>query len=202
MNHARTLGLLAVAVMALTAIFGAAPASAVKFTAGAAGKKLNETTLIQSAFRVTGSSIECTSVTVTGSTEGTETTSAMASGKAEGCTAFGFGATVTSVNCTGTLFATGTGKLENSGGTCSVTIKVTNVFAQCEVTIGTQEVVNAATFSNGAGDVVVKGNASGIKDEVKVSSGLCPLTKGSHTNSTLTGESTVQAEGTTISWDA
>ena len=203
MKHIKTLGLLAIAVMALAAIFGTASASAApKFTAGKAGAKINETTLVTHVFSVTGNKTECTNITYTGSTEGTETTSQMVTPKYEGCTAFGFAATVTVTNCTYTLLATGNVKVENSGGTCSITIKVNNVFAQCEVTIGAQEIVSGVSYSNGAGDIVVKVNSSGIKDEVKVSSGLCPLTKGSHTNATYTGESTVQAEGTTTSWDA
>ena len=201
MKHIKTLGLLAVAVMALTAVFGAAPASAVKFTAGKAGAKLNTSTLQKQIYTVTGSSVECTSYTLTGSTEGTEGESQMVTGKAEGCTAFGFASTVTVTSCTATLFANGNATLENSGGTCSITIKVNNVFAQCEVIIGAQS-GGGATYSNGSGDIAVNGNSTAVKDEVKVSSGLCPLTVGSHSNSSITGETTVQAEGTTISWDA
>ena len=204
MKHIKTLGLLAVAVMALAAFFGTASASAATFTAGASGKKINETTLANHVFSVTGNKTECTNITYTGSTEGTDTSAQMVTPKYEGCTAFGFAATVTVTNCTYNLLASGEVKVEKAGGAeaCSITIKVNNVFAQCEVTIGAQNIASAVTYSNGSGDIVVKVNASTIKDEVKVSSGLCPLTKGTHSNASYTGESTVQAEGTTLAFDA
>jgi len=203
MKHIKTLGLLAVAVMALAAVFGTASASAAKFTAGKVGAAIEETTLKNHVFTITGSNTECTNISYTGATEALESESQMVTPSYSGCTAFGFAATITNTNCTYTLTANKTVHIQSTGGgTCSLTIRVNNVFAQCDVTVGVQNGLASVTYTNGAGDLVVVVNISKISAKVNESSGLCPLTVGSHTTASYTGESTVKAAGTTIAWDA
>ena len=107
MKHLKMLGFVAVGVMALTAVFGAASASAVKFTAGKVGASFEETTLSQGVFSVTGSEVNCNNVTFEGVTEGLETTEASGMGTASECTAFGFSASVVIENCKGIVYADG-----------------------------------------------------------------------------------------------
>jgi len=205
MKHMKTLGLLAVAVMALAAIFGTASASAAKFTAGKVGAKLTTETKVNHVFSVTGSNVECKSIAFEGSTEALETESQIVHPSYKECTAFGFAATVNVINCKFTLQSNQTVTLKKTDtiNKCRITIVVNNVFAQCEVEVGEQSIAGAVSYSNGAGDINVKVNGSAnIADTVLKSSGLCPLTVGSHSNSHYSGESTVKAEGTTITFDA
>jgi len=193
-------GLLALTATVLAAFIGPASASAAQFTAGKSGAKIAETTLVKHVFTVTGSKTECSEIGFTGTTESTEGSNQRAVPSYGGCTAFGFGATVTNSGCTYNASAAGTATLE--GGSCTMTVQVNNAFAKCKSVVKAQGGLSGVSYSNGAGDVVGKANVTGVADEVTESSGLCPLTVGKHTNATLTGESTVQAEGTTVSWDA
>jgi hypothetical protein len=208
MKHIKTLGLLAVAVMALTAVFGTASASAVPtFTASSGGLKLEESTLANHVFTVTGSNTSCKNIVFEGATEGTDTASQSVMPTYGECTAFGFPAHITVTNCKLVLDADkGTVHLVKtdtaSPGPCNIHIEVDNALAKCKVTITEQTIEGAVSYSNGAGDIKVKVNgAANISDHVTESTGFCPLTVGTHTNAHYTGESTVQASGGTISFD-
>ena len=212
MKHIKTLGVLVVAAMALTALVGVSSASAfTKFTSSAVGSAISETTLKTHVFTVTGSEVKCTNITYTGSTEGLATTSQKVTPKYEGCTAFGLPATVTPKNCRynltvgtevkeGKTINTSTAHMEriNAGEPCEVTIVAKNIFGECHVDV-TEQTVNGITYSNdGASAIIVNINASGLTDHVTKSSGVCPLTVGTHSNATYTGESTVTAAGANI----
>lgn len=200
MKYIKTLGLLAIAVMALTAVIGTASASAAaKFTAGKVGVFLEDTTLSEHVLTITGSPVKCSTTDFSGSTEALESTTLRLSPSFFGCTAFGFSATVTNSGCTYILWANG---LFDLSTVCKLTISVNNVFAKCTAVITGQFSVGSVSYTNGAGDIVIKFNANSVKDEVTQSSGLCPLTVGTHTNASYTGESTVKASGTTLSRDA
>jgi len=200
MKQMKILGLLAFAVLAVVALVGATSASASKFTASKVGAKGVETTLEKYVFTITGSSIECTTYNVLGQTEALETESVKGNVEISGCTAFGFAATFTNNGCEFTVRANGEGKM--LGEKCELVMTVNNIFAKCKGNTKAQTIAKAASFANGAGDVVATANLTGIVAEVTESSGLCPMTVGKHTNATLTGKSTVQAEGATVAWDA
>jgi hypothetical protein len=208
MNHIKTLGLLAVAVMALTAAFGTASASAVPtFTASSAGLELEESTLAKHVFTVTGSKVECSNIVFEGATEGTDTASQSVMPTYSECTAFGFAnAHVTVTNCKLVLTADGEVhlvKTNTEAEPCSIHIEVNNALAKCKVTITEQTIPGAVSYSNGAGDIKVKVNgAANISDHVTESTGFCPLTVGTHTNAHYSGESTVKTPTGTIGWDA
>jgi len=204
MKHIKTLGLLAIAVMALAAVFGTASASASKFTASKVGAKLTTTTLVNHVFKVTGSSVECKKIEFAGSTEALETETQIVHPAYKECTGFGLPAEVKVTNCKFTLRSNGTINILSTDtiNICSIDIIASNIFGTCEDTVPVQMLESGLTYSNGENDIKVNVNASGIEDEVKKSTGICPLTVGKHNNSTYTGESTVQAEGATISWDA
>lgn len=207
MKHIKTLGLLAVAVMALTAVFGTASASAAPtFTASSAGLNLEESTLASHVFTVTGSNVTCKNIVFAGATEGTDTSSQSVHPTYGECTAFGFAASVTPTNCKLVLDADGTvhlAKTNTAGEECMIHIEVNNIFAKCKVTITEQTVSGAVTYADNAGDIKVKVNGSAnITDHVTESSGLCPLTVGTHTNAHYSGESTVKTATGSIGWDA
>ena len=209
MKQMKNLGLAVVAVVALTAVFGAASASAVPtFTASSGGLKLKNTTIAKFVFSVTGSPIECKLVGLEGATEGTDISEQSVHPFFGECTAFGFSATFEVVTCKIVFGAGGAVKFRKThtkpeDAPCVMRVKVKNIFAECETVIGEQEIANGVSYSNGSGDVVFKWNgAANIADEVTKSSGLCPLTVGKHANMHFSGEWTFQAEGGTFGWDA
>jgi len=207
MKHMKTLGLLAVAVMALTAVVGVSSASAfTKFTASKVGAAIEESTITKHVFEVTGAKTECTNITYTGATEALESTKQMVTPKYENCTAFGLPATVTVKNCTYNLtIGTPTGNTAhmervNAAEPCEITILAKNIFGECHVDV-TEQTVNGISYANGpagSGDIEVTINATGLSDHVTKSTGVCPLTVGTHTNATYTGKSTVKAAGATL----
>ena len=204
MKRLNTLGLLAVAAMAVAAFVGTSAASATtsgSFTAEKSGLALETSVVKQHVFVVTGSEVKCNKVTFTGTTEGAETTSQKVTPKYEECTAFGFSATVTNTNCVIKLTATTSGEKGSAeahleGTNCKMTIKVDNVFAKCDVDVLGQS-VKGIKYSPGANSDVVVSVASGatMNAQVTESSGLCPLTVGTHNNASYTGEETVKVAG-------
>ncbi len=204
MKHIKTLGLLAIAAMALTAFVGVSSASAAtKFTSTKVGSTINETTLVQHVFTVTGSQVKCSNITYSGSTEALESTSQKVIPSYSECTAFGLPATVTPKNCRYNLTAEGTAHMEEikAGEGCEIVIKASSIFGECLVDVAMQT-VNGLSYSNdGASAIIVKVNSSGLSDNVTKSSGVCPLAVGKHTNATYTGESTVTASGANVQVD-
>jgi len=200
MYRLKILGLLALAAMATVALLGASSASAAKFTAGKAGANTIETTLKKYVFSLTGSQIECKKYSVIGATPGTEFESVTGNLiNVSECTAFGFAATYTNNGCEFTVNANGESKI--LGEKCELIMSVSNVFTKCKARATAQNVTKAGSITNGSGDVKVTANHNTVVAEVTESTGACPLTVGKHTNGALTGESTVQAEGTTAAWD-
>jgi hypothetical protein len=208
MKQIKTFCLLAVGALAMITAFASASASAATFTAGKVGATLTTSMTAQHVLTITGSPAECEKVEFKGVTDSLDSESLLVHPTYEECIAFGFQATVTVNNCKFTLKSNGTFallKTNTAGEACSLIIKVKVPFglAECEVTIGEQSIAGAVTYSNGPGDYVVKFNGSAnIADKVLKSSGLCPLTVGLHPNAHYSGETTVQAAGTSVSFDA
>jgi hypothetical protein len=205
MKRIQRLGLLALtAAMLVTCAFGAGSAAASKFTAGKSGAALEVTTLAQHKFSITGTNVECGKVTFTGETEGTEFEHFTVTPSYAECKGFGFATvSVTPFNCTITWWIFWTTKhRKNPNQPCLTLVHSESAFGNCEVSVGEQSEVKSLEWSNGAAsDLRVNFNVTGIKAEVTKSNGICPLTKGTHTNATYTGESTVKASGTTLVFD-
>lgn len=206
MKHIKTLGLMALAAMALTAFVGVSSASATtKFTAGKAGAKLSEKTLKNHVFTITGSKVECTEIAFEGSTEGLETTAQMVMPSYKGCTAFGFaGGQVTNEECTFNLTANGELHIEPTPpyAKCRIVVHVSVPFiAKCTISIPNQTAKGLTYSNSGASKIKVGINSTGLSATVEESTGSCPLTVGNHTTASYTGESEVSAEGTSIQVD-
>ena len=208
LKHIKTLGLLAIAVLALAAAFGTASASAApKWTASAAGLTLKTTTLESHVFTVTGSNTTCKKTEFAGKTEGTETTVQSVVPSYSECTAFGLPATVSVTNCKLTLTADGIShlvKTDTAAGApaCAIHIEASSVFGKCKVTITEQTNEFTILYTPGPGRIHIILHDVKVSDHVTESTGVCPLTVGTHTNASYTGKSEVQAEGGTIGWDA
>jgi len=206
MKHLKRLGLPVVAAMALVAFVGAGSASAAtSFTASATGKKLTNSTIEKEVWTITGSNTECSNVTFTGVTEGTASgglgftsTGLKVTPKWEGCAAFGFAATVTNNGCDTLTTAGGLSHLTPE--TCTLTFVINNIFAKCHVEITGGQTIGGSTYSNAVVGIIVAFNMGGIKAHVTQSSGLCPLTVGTH-EMTLKGKTEFRAEGANIAVD-
>ena len=200
MTRRKILGLLAWTAIATAALVGATAASAAKFTAGKTGATGLEEPLKSYVGTITGSSTSCTSYNLLGKTEGTETEFVKGNVEVSGCSFAGMPATVTGSSCEFAVYANGEGKMTGEG--CEVIGIASSLFGKCKSITKPQTLTNAASFSNGgASDIVVESHHSGVVVEVTESTGICPLTVGKHTNASFTGESTVEAEGTTLAWD-
>ena len=213
MKRIKTLGLLALAVMALAAVFGTASASAAKFTSTGGVQKLTTSKNVQHVFTVTGSEVKCNKVTFTGETTGTEATSQRVTPKYEECTAFGLPATVTNLGCD-ILLTTATdanGHAEahlvpQPGFVCEgFTILAKNIFGECHVevteqTVGGIHYTNVGTPPNES--LIVDITASNLTDHVTKSTGVCPLSVGTHTNASYNGSENVAGASSGIQWDA
>ena len=201
MKHIKTLGLLAVAVMALAAVFGTASASAAKFTSTGGKQKLTTSKVKQHVFTVTGSTVTCEEVEFSGETPGAEATEQTVTPSYKKCTAFGLPAEVVTTGCTITLKAAtnaaGHAEAVVGGTKCeSITILAKSIFGECHVDVTPQTVTGIHYVNNASPeDITVQITASGMSDHVTKSSGVCPLTVGTHTNASYTGEETVQTAG-------
>jgi hypothetical protein len=198
MKQIKILGLLALAALVMSAFVGTAASTASKFTAGKVGAKLNESTVWSHTVSITGTNLSCSEITFAGSTEALEKETLTLKPTYSNCTAFGFNATVNTFGCSYTFSANGSVTLSGcaAGG---ITVTVSNAFAKCVAVIPHQTFIGVF-YKNGFGLYI--GFNSFLSDEVKESTGLCPLTVGKHSNASYTGESNMLAEGTYISWDA
>ena len=208
MKPIKTPGILVAAAMALSAVLGVSSASAfTMFNSDKVGATLAETDLKASVLTITGSETKCTNTTYTGSTEGLTTTSQKLTPKWEGCTSFGLPSTFTNNNCRFNLtIGTPSGNtihLEriDASKPCELTKVSKSIFGECHVQT-TEQTIGGVTYLNDpskAGAIIVYINASGITVHVTKSTGVCPLTVGTHTTVTWTGEMTFTASGANIS---
>ena len=199
MNDLKKLGLVVLSAMAFTAILGFSSASAAtKFTASKVGAAIETVVLQQPVFTVTGAQVKCTDITFTGSSEALESTAQMVVPRYEGCAAFGLPATVTVENCTYNLTATGQAHLEpiSAGKTCNILANASSIFGECLLELTGPQTLSGVSYANdGASAVDLTLNFSGISDHVTKSSGVCPLSVGTHTNATTTAQFKVTLSG-------
>ena len=207
MKRFNTLGLLAVAALAIAAFVGTTSASALKsgsFTAtSGAGKKIETTVAKQHVFTITGSTVTCNKVEYAGSTEGAETTSQSVTPSYNECTAFGLSAKVTNNNCKIKLTATtdkenGHSEAHLEGTNCSITIHAEGIFnTTCHVVVTPQTIkgIHYVNTASPEGVIVQITSGATMSAEVLKSASLCPLTEGSHTTASYTGEENVTASG-------
>ena len=201
MNRIRVFGLVLVAVAASTALLGVGTASAAKFTAGKAGANVATTGLEYPILSLTGSKFQCTTLKFSGTTEAVESAQQKLVPTHMNCSAFGFGAVIQSSGCVYNFTAGGELHIEGcaNGG---ISISGGSPFGKCAVFVKNQSIPNAVTYSNTVGKIDATLLAEGMHVEVTQSTGVCPLTVGTHATAKTSFKFEVQAEGTTIQWDA
>ena len=204
MKRINKLGLLVVAAMAIAAFVGTSAASAetegrFTFTLGA-GQTLSTSVVKQHVFTVTGSEVKCNKVVYAGTTEGASVASQKVTPTYSECTAFGLPATITNNKCHIQLTATtnhaGHAEAHLTGEGCVITIQAKSIFGECHVEV-TPQTIGGIHYVNDPTDesVVVQITAEGMSDHVTKSSGVCPLSVGTHTNAKYTGEERVKVPG-------
>ena len=150
----------------------------------------------------TGSEVKCGAVNFDGTTKTGPASELILTPTFSDCVAYGFAATITANGCTYRLAQPKGFEDEWEGGFAikcpegkKIVITVNNVFAQCTVEIGEQTPTGTVAYENetfGTGFNLAF-SFSNVKDNVVISSGLCPLTKGEHATSTYTGASTAES---------
>jgi hypothetical protein len=209
MKHLKTLGLLAVAIAALTAFVGVSSASAALFhSSGGAGVELTGEQATSHKFTVTGSSITCTTAKFTGKTAAATAETQEMHPEYSGCTAFGFvGATVDTAGCQ-YKFNANSANVELRGCTSGgITVTASSAFGKCVMFVKNQPGINGQSFSNGTygtparKDILVTSEANNIHIEIKTSTGICPVAVGTHTTGVYTGTTTVKSASGDIWWE-
>jgi hypothetical protein len=210
MNHLRTLGVVALALAAFTAFVGVSSASAKEFHASVASASLTGSQATSHKFTVTGSSITCTTATFTGTASNVKTSETQEMHpEYSGCTAFGFvGATINTAGCQYLFNANKTTvdlKSCTGGATGAIVVTASSAFGKCVMEVPNQTGINGQSFTTQGTspnrDILVTSNSNNIKDSVTLSTGICPLTVGSHTNGTYTGTTTVKAATGEVWWE-
>jgi hypothetical protein len=200
MKYLKTIGLAILAIVAVSAVSGVASASAAEFRASAVGLALDGEQATSHKFTVTGSSITCTSAVFTGTTKSLATTTQEMHPAYSGCTAFGFvGATVNTTGCQ-YIFHTQTSTVDlescTNGG---IVVEASSAFGKCVMDVPNQTGINGQSWATGGTapnrDILATSNATNVHVTVTTSTGICPISVGTHTNGTYTGTTTVKATG-------
>lgn len=204
MKHLKTLGLVAVAIAALTAFVGVSSASAAQFTSTSSPVMLFGEDNGKHVFKVDGQSVTCN----VGKFEKASLTTPAnvipgVTAAYSSCTAFGFaGATVNMGNCTYEFLQPNASFEGNVAFRCNSSGKATvfsSVFgSECEVTIGEASNTNLSkvTYKNLANSptkVEMTAAVTGITANKVKDNGLCPLSgTGSTSNATYEGPTVVE----------
>ena len=198
MNRIKTMGLVVVAALALTALLGAASASASQFRAEGYPTAIAGTqgTAQKLVFGPGGAVSKCSTI----ATSGTASAASSALSQAttyKGCTLGGLSATVSANSCTSTLHSTNeaapyTGTMDIACGKAGDAIEITQ--GTCVIQIPAQSSLAGVEFTNAgtksSRTITVTYNISGLS--YTGGSGCAKSLVGAFSNGTLTGSSTLK----------
>jgi hypothetical protein len=185
-------------MLTVGALLGAASAPAAQFHASAGvGVSLKGSQATSHKFTITGSSVTCASVNFTGFSSAATSFTMHLHPEYSGCTAFGFiGATFNTAGCD-FEFDSGFG-IDLRGCTAGgMIITASSAFGKCVVEIPNTLIWNGTSYATGGSspnrDITITMNATNIGVRVATSTGICPLTVGSHTNGSYQGTTTLKS---------
>jgi len=198
----KVLGLAALAVLAVSAV-SASAASAAEFTSSAEVTTLSGAQKSPNIFTTGAGEVKCSEATFAGTQVGVAdgglgftSLDATVHPTYNGCTAFGFPATVDTKACNYTLHANG--EVDIVGCATGAPITITIPIGGCNVTVGNQNGLKSVTYTNEpGGDILVTANVAGIA--FTSSGGLCGA---SGTNGKYTGSVLTNGGAANIAWDA
>jgi hypothetical protein len=198
MKRAAAVSLVVLAISAMGCIGSAAPASAVEFHASTVGASVSGVQATLLKWTTTGTSQTCSSVKFTGKTAAVSSPTQQLHPEFSECTSFGFISSVfNTLGCQFLLHAqTGTMDLQSCASGALV-VTSSSAFGRCVWEVPNQAGINGLTWAtegtSPSRDILWTLNATNIKTKVTTSTGICPLTVGEHTNTTLTGTVTLKA---------
>jgi len=174
------------------------------FTSEEVGATIQGTVETSLIWTVTGSQATCTEPSFAGVTEAAESETLRVVPTYKGCTAFGLPATMSNENCVFVIFSDGTLAIEPVApkASCQFVIAATSIFGKCKAVIKNQSLTGAVTFGSASEGVQATFGATGVAAEVTESTGVCPLTIGSHKNATYSGKLFLSAKGSWLRWHA
>jgi hypothetical protein len=193
----KSLGVASLAVFAVMAVgMSAAQAAPTDLTFGTASGTVHAGQTTEQVFTTNAGTVRCSTSTQTGSWSGNATVSTLeVTPSYSGCKAFGFLSATVDVNGCKYHFAGG----ENTTGLVSIK-NCTNAAKDmtvttfgCVVHVPEQGPLSHVLYTNGAGDVDVNAQLTGIKYTATEG---CPNGSGTFTNGTLTGGATLTAKDT------
>ncbi|HET7121311.1 MAG TPA: hypothetical protein VFI17_08700 [Solirubrobacterales bacterium] len=201
MKHLRTLGLTAMAVLALTAIVDVSSASAKNFHSTNAGKIVSEIKNTHT-FGLTGSTVNCNTIAFNGNAN-TNSETMVVHPEYSNCKAFGFlNTTVNTAGCNYRFNANlNTFDLEGcTGGGINFGSSGCSVFYPNQTGINGVTYTNTNTAPNRTLDI--KTASTNLKFNVTSANMFgCPLTEGGkHNNATYNGDTGVMVEGSAETW--
>jgi hypothetical protein len=185
MKHLKTLGLAAMAVMALAAFVGVSSASATEFHATGGTTLTGVVGENNHVFTIEGSTVTCNTIAFNGTAaaSGTSVTQTMHPSYSN-CTAFGFiNAVINTSNCL-YEFNANTHLVNLTSCTSPINIVAESGFGTCKATVGNQNGINGQTFINmgttGSNTATLTENSSAnnIITNVNTSNGICPINTG------------------------
>jgi hypothetical protein len=185
MKHLKTLGLAAMAVMALAAFVGVSSASATEFHATGGTTLTGVVGENNHVFTIEGSTVTCNTIAFNGTAaaSGTSVTQTMHPSYSN-CTAFGFiNAVINTSNCL-YEFNANTNTVNLTSCTSPINIVAESGFGTCKATVGNQNGINGQTFINmgttGSNTATLTENSSAnnIITNVNTSNGICPINTG------------------------
>src|SRR5436853_1387024 len=199
MKHLKNLGSVMVATMACIVAFGAPVAAAGDFYAtGGAGIALTGSQSTSHKFTITGASITCTTVTYTGTTPAATFETLELHPEYSGCTVFGFvGATINTAGCQYIFNINSPTVTLKSCSAGAIVVTASNAFGKCVMEVPNQSGINGQSFGTGGPalghDILVSSNATNISAKITTSTGICPVSVGTHSSGVYTGTTTVRA---------
>jgi hypothetical protein len=206
----KVIALAVVAVLALSAVAASAASANTFMTKNSVYPQTvigSQTT--QHVLTVTGQKVTCKEIKFEG-------TIAAASSTLEvhpiynGCSSFGFEASVTTTGCNYRFHLSAGGSGSPQSGTLDIVcsgssqIVINGGFGTCELTIGSQPGLVVQTFTNVGEKITWTTNTTGIRANVTKSNFPCPLSEGLHEGAnavTYTGQTlftTTSGEGITV----
>lgn len=199
MKLIKMLGVAMVAALALSAV---ASASAAEFRGATSPVTVTGSQSTTHKFTVEGSTVTCTTATFSSAATAVPTSEVLITPVYKGCTAFGIaGATVSMNGCQYKFHSGPPGTVDFVCSSGKTVISVSTFLGKCKVEVpgsnaSKNQGLGGVTYTNTpAGKVTVGANVTGITAEIVESTGICPLTKGTVTNASYSGETIVEGNG-------
>ena len=202
MNPCRSIPPLILA-LAITLAAGSTARAESNFTSDEVGATVESSTVATHVMTITGTEVKCNQVDLDGVTEAIDAETLRVVPTFKECSAFGLpGGTVANEYCVYVMYAGGQLTIDPTApkSSCQLVITASSIFGKCKVLVKNQAIPKAISYVSNP----VEGTfgATGMAAEVTESTGVCPLSVGSHKTGTYKGKSRLRSETTILRWHA